>query len=468
MRNRAVLLFFFAFLLQLKGKADSLNIYLNYYSVQDGLSENQTTCVIRDKYRFIWVGTKDGLNRFDGRTFQVFKANTANSVPGNYITCLLLDGDSLLWIGTTSNGFCSYDFGTQKFTHYNTSNSKLNADYINDITYDSYRNCLWIAMNNSGLQKFDLKKKQVIPELVSINTYYSVAILDSTPYFGGIIESLKLLKDLGRFKKPMKDTANTLNTIYIDREENIWCGAWDNALHLFNKYTERVNSFIFDGSGKLKLSGEEIISISEDKDNLLWCGTKNSGILIFDKKKKAFLHSMTFSRNITSRVNAIYTDEFNRIWIASNEGLFEYDPLLNQFNTELMPVPSGIKSCHVVDRLITSEGMDLVISKCGLFYRNNIKEKYHYLEIVYQDEKQELNSILQSESGKIYIGTNRTVLEFDPHTLSYKTIKSNLKSNRHYFYFAGATVVNNIVDYTYKESLLVFASFYGLFISVID
>ncbi|HRV53239.1 MAG: histidine kinase [Bacteroidetes bacterium] len=469
MRNRAALLFLLAFLLQLKGKADSLNIYLNYFSVQEGLSENQTTCVIKDKYGFIWVGTKDGLNRFDGRTFHVFKATTSNSIPGNYITCLSLDGDSLLWIGTTSNGFCSYDFATQKFTHYNTTNSKLNADYINDITYDSYSNCLWIAMNNSGLQKFDLEKKQVIPELVSINTYYTVAILDSTPYFGGIIESLKLLKDIGRFKKPMKDTASTLNTIYIDREGNIWCGAWDNALHLFNKNTERVNSFIFDGSGKLKLSGEEIISISEDKDNLLWCGTKNSGILIFDKKKKAFLHSIAFSRNITSRINSIYTDDFNRIWIASNEGLFEYDPLLNQFNTELMPVPEGIKSCHVVDRLITNEGLDLVISKCGMFYRKNIKEKYRYLEIVYRDEKQELNSIMQSESGKIYIGTNRTVLEFDPHTLSYKTIQSNIQGKfKTSFYFAGATVVNNLVEYTYKDSPLILASFYGMFISVID
>lgn len=133
------------------------NITLRRITSQQGLSDNQVTCTIRDKQGFMWIGTKDGLNRYDGQDFYVFKHNEKdiNSLCGNIISCLEIDNDSLLWIGSASSGMCRYHFRTGKFKTYNKSNSELNVNNMNDIAFDKNRNCLWIAQNNAGLQLFD-------------------------------------------------------------------------------------------------------------------------------------------------------------------------------------------------------------------------------------------------------------------------------------------------------------------------
>jgi len=119
----SALFFVFAFCC---ASAQERTIALKRLTSQEGLPDNQVTCAIHDKQGFMWIGTKDGLNRYDGLDFYVFKHNDndSNSVCGNIISCLEIDGDSLLWIGTASSGMCCYDFRTGKFISFNKSNSE--------------------------------------------------------------------------------------------------------------------------------------------------------------------------------------------------------------------------------------------------------------------------------------------------------------------------------------------------------
>ncbi|HOZ89996.1 MAG TPA: two-component regulator propeller domain-containing protein [Bacteroidia bacterium] len=449
--------------------ADSLTINLNEFTANDGLSDNQTNCVIQDKYGFIWIGTKDGLNRFDGKSFQVFKFQSdKNSVSGNNITCLEVTDDSLLWIGTASNGFCSYNYKTNTFQNYHARNSPLRAEYINDLAFDKVRNCIWVAMNNGGLQQFDLKNKKLNPYVYSINSYYAVAVKDTISLFAGIIESLKKLDNVGRNKGMVGDTATTINTIYIDNDLNVWCGAWDNALHLFNIHGKRLQSYIFDGTSKFKKSGEEIISISSDASNNIWCGTKSSGIFIFNKASKSFINNINFSHQINTRVNELFRDSQNRIWIATENGLLVYDQHRNQFRTEMLPVPKGVNACKVFDRLITDKGLDLVITQCGLFYKKSPNESYKFKTVIYRNEEQELYSILMTKNGDIYIGSNRTVFKFNPENISFNTIDFNKNLKETSFYFNGASLVNSLTSFKQDNSELIAASYYGNYIVLID
>ncbi|MEP7169337.1 MAG: two-component regulator propeller domain-containing protein, partial [Bacteroidota bacterium] len=452
--------------------AQDKTIVLKHITTSEGLSDNQVTCMLRDDLGFMWIGTKDGLNRYDGREFYVFKNNPEeiNSVCSNYIKCLELDGDSLLWIGTSDNGFCSYDSRTGKFTSYNKNNLALITNRINDIAYDKYKNQLWIAQNNHGLQIFDLKTKSIDrnKKLISKNTYYDVEIKDSVAYFAGIVESLKRIENIGKFRTPVEKEGRTLNKILLAQNGTIWCGAWDNGLHEFNSGTQRLNTYFFDGSNKLKQSGDEILSLVEDENNILWCGTKSSGIHFFDIEKRMFIKQFKFSIPVNARVNNLYRDDFNRVWIATETGLYVYDPLQNQFEIIKLPAPPGTNSCKVNDRVVLSGRKEFIATNCGLFYKNEFDSVYRFKEIIYRNEKQELTSIFSDDEKRIFIGTNRTIFLLDTISLNLTTVPANKKTLSEAFYFIPASRVNSITRINHDGLLLIAASFYGHSIAFLD
>lgn len=462
----------FLFLATVLGLSQPNYIQLKNISTQQGLSNNQITCTIRDRQGFVWIGTKDGLNRFDGNDFYIFKHSETDSfsICGNTITCLELDNDSLLWIGTTSSGMCSYNFRTGKFLSYNISNAGLNSNNINDIAFDKNRNCLWIAQNNAGLQLFDLKSKSTNKKqnLISKNTYYDVLVNDTIPYFAGIIESCKRLGNIGKFRTKLLDTAQTINKFYIASNKLIYCGAWDNGLHQFNLNGHRTATWFFDGSQKLKKSGEEIISLVEDENNVLWCGTKSSGILLFDLKSKSFKTNIKFSVQLKSRINNLYRDNNNRIWIATETGLYVYDPLQNQIETTKLPIPVGINSCKVNNRLITDNGKEYIISQCGLFYKNAADKQYTFKSFSYRNEKLELTSMFADDRNVIYIGTNRALFILDTTKIELNLPHVNNKLYSHKMFFFGGSRINSITQISHNQTKLIAASEYGNYIHLID
>ena len=456
----------------LLASAQEKSITLKHITVEDGLSDNQVTCILRDNFGFIWVGTKDGLNRFDGNEFYVFKNNpdNPNSICGNNIKCIELGADSLLWIGTTNNGFCSYDSKTGKFETYNKDNSLLVSNSVNDLCFDAPKNILWIGLNNFGLQTFDLKTKRISnnPKVISGNTYYDIEHKDTIAYYAGIGESLKRIEFIGKFKTDVQKAGATINKILIGSDKNIWCGAWDNGLHQFNANAQFIKTYFFDGSNNLKQSGDEIISVAEDENKILWCGTKSSGVLFFDLNTKKFTKQIKVSAPLSSRINYIYKDNFNRMWLATEAGLYVYDPLQNQLQTVILPVPDGVTSCKVNDRIILPSGKEFIATQCGLFFKNKLDKTYSYKEIFYRKEKQELTSIFLSEQNIIYVGTNRTVFTLDTNTIQFSTIVTNKETQKEDFYFKPVSRVNSITAIKHNSQSYIAVSFYGHYTALIN
>ena len=91
-------------------------------SIEDGLSNNSINQILQTKDGFLWIATKDGLNRYDGKTFKIFKhsASDSLSIPENYVMCLLEDKKNNLWVGTWGGGLCRYDSQNEYFVSYNT------------------------------------------------------------------------------------------------------------------------------------------------------------------------------------------------------------------------------------------------------------------------------------------------------------------------------------------------------------
>ncbi|MBK7888794.1 MAG: hypothetical protein IPJ86_16360 [Bacteroidetes bacterium] len=429
----SVLLFLHAAILTAQEKS----VYLKSYHAVDGLSDNNVTCIVQDKYGFIWIGTKDGLNRFDGKEFQVFRNDPKDSVSlsSNNITCLEISNDSILWIGTANAGFCSYDFKSGHFRRFTIESAGLLSNYVNSLSFDQRKSGLWVGQNNGGLSFLDFKTNRA-KTLIDNKTYFDIAVMDDHVYAAAIGRSIRRIQKLDLYDSSTAKYASTVNTIFRSDDGKIWCGAWDNGLHLFDGVTRKA-SYIFDNNGRLSYNGDEILSIAEDEQQLLWLGTRMSGLRFFDMKSRTFIPPFRFSEEVSGRVNSLFKDKNNRIWIGSAAGLYLYDPLLNQFNVVMLNDDRSDVDCPVNGRLITKSGLDLVISPCGLYFKHKQENRYSFKSFVEDSIKLQLVSIFKTSSNRILIGTNKTVYFLDTVNIALSPItkiNGNFKNHFHSIY----------------------------------
>ena len=136
--------------------------YLNFSSVtiKDGLSQGMINYMLQDHFGFMWFATKDGLNRYDGYRFVVYRNDVLNpaSLADNHLRVLFEDSKGRMWIGTEGKGLDLFDRRTEKFIHFRhnaNDNNTISDDHIRYITEDAY-GCIWIS-TNAGINRISFK-----------------------------------------------------------------------------------------------------------------------------------------------------------------------------------------------------------------------------------------------------------------------------------------------------------------------
>ena len=141
------------------------NLKFKRLSVEAGLSHSTVNCILQDSRGFMWFGTDDGLNKYDGYSFTVYKHNPDDpfSISHNQIWSLFEDSSGILWIGTFGGGLNRFDRDSEKFTHYDANDFQNLTDepeeFRNVVRYiaENPPGVLWIATYGGGLVKFDVK-----------------------------------------------------------------------------------------------------------------------------------------------------------------------------------------------------------------------------------------------------------------------------------------------------------------------
>ena len=139
--------------------------------INNGLSQGMINCIFQDHYGFMWFGTMDGLNRYDGYSFKVFRNDPADnkSISGNFITSILEDSKGRMWIGTAFNGLNLFNMETEQFIHFSVdSKPALSSNTVFSVQEDM-NGAIWIG-TQSGLNKLiiesDTFKKKVLPPTI--------------------------------------------------------------------------------------------------------------------------------------------------------------------------------------------------------------------------------------------------------------------------------------------------------------
>lgn len=375
-------------------------------TTKDGLSSNNVNAILKDRYGFMWFATDDGLDRFDGANFKVYrkKPTDSTSLQANEILSLHEDKDGNLWVGTSGGSLSLYNRKKDAFINYPAKplEHAIRNNVIMTLCSDS-QGKLWIG-HFDGINIMD-KKTQRISDFKPGNK--------------------------SRFTK-------TCNVLFEDSKHRMWIGTRD-GLFLYIKETNSLAPFLYSQNDPASLSSNHILSITEDKEGNIWVGTNNGLNLLAHNGKEFFRFKHSEGNRQTINSDFIYSlavDDSNKLWIGTSKGLNILDTktkTIRGYNFDARNT-NGLSSNSILCVYLAKEGI------CWLgTFRGGISKydkNLNLFNLIQSNpfDKQGLNapivtSFAEAKDGNVFIGTDDGGLSlFDPKTKLFQQI--NIKSRR--------------------------------------
>jgi len=356
-------------------------MHFKRFTIDNGLSQNTINTLYEDKNGFIWIGTDDGLNRYDGINTKIFHFNlhNNNSISNNQINSIIEDKDNNIWVATAnglskinnvtntitryyqdkiqgiSNNYISklkiynsdsfliasinsislYNNSTKKFTKLiNLDNRRIN-DFIVDNSGD-----LWIATDEELLLFKTQEKKRLDKTPFNPSFKYQKLLLDDkNQLWIGSDKGIKILDTKLNEVTPENlyntTKSNSIKTLFEDNTGTIWIGT-ENGLKSYSSEKKHLVNFKNYSNNLNSLSNNDILTIIQDKSETLWIGTYH-GLNSLMLKQKNFNHISLFpehTNNLSTNLIWCFTkDEKQHLWIGTANGLHVYNERDNVFKS---------------------------------------------------------------------------------------------------------------------------------------
>jgi len=376
------------------------------YQMEDGLSQNCVWTVMQDHRGFVWFGTKDGLNRFDGDAFKVYRRQQGDttSLGNNFVRALLEDSQKRFLVGT-EQGFFQFDPRMERFQRIRLDKNNEDAEVTINAILEDQSGDIWLATHGQGIYRLDSKlqfKRHYYrnpAQKNSLPTAYIWALdQDSNGHIwiGTIGEGLALFdSDNEEFIRIRHDSHdgindNTVNSIFCDRDNNVWVGTSSGGLNCYNPRTGKTRHY-------LNREGNEVLNIRAIQlfsEHELIMGSDN-GLVLFEPETGHFtlINNDTNANNLTDKsVFCITRDREGSFWIGTYfGGVNYYSPALNRFSY-YTPIP----------------------------HRNSLNGNI-------------VSDFCETENGQIWIGTNDGGISlFDPESSHFDNFSDRSQLNLKY------------------------------------
>ncbi len=317
--------------------------------MEQGLSNFTVTAIAQDPQGFLWFGTEDGLNKYDGYEFTVYKNDPTDStsLPGQNVPCLYVDRAGILWIGVSDVGLWRYDPSRDGFMPFSSSSpqaKKLAKTHVATIR-ESRDGGLWIGTDN-GLFRYDPQSDELAhyrhdpQDSTSLSHDYVLGIAEDS---GGSLwlanaEGVSRLRNYreGRFKryyqtdpKVANPRTNSFTCALVDRRGTVWIGTLE-GLFRYDPNTDKLVRCPTPSEDAHGLVLNHIINVFEDRHGIIWIGTFGAGLWRYEAATERFTLYSPDPHNPYSisseRVEHFYEDRSGILWIAT------YRSGLNRYN----------------------------------------------------------------------------------------------------------------------------------------
>ncbi len=377
------------------------NTRFDQLSVKEGLSQSTVNSIVQDHEGFLWFGTMNGLNRFDGYNMKVYynDLDDQKSLSHNYILTLFVDSQGVLWVGTDGGGLCRYNMKTDDFTcfrHNSDDPNSISNNWILKI-YEDSSNKMWIGTSN-GLNKFDKRTNQFKvywnksgKEDLSCNVIRDIiedkseSLLIGTKV--GVYEFNLIKNDFDSNKYLLNSDTSTpptqIRMLVESQPGTFWVGIdsldkESGGLYLLDTKNKKIHmKRLFPnikrvwtvlkasdkkiwvgsrGGGLFKIEGKKrthyqvdfnfpesiksnrIRSVFEDRSGIIWIGTVGAGVQKIDPEKGKFSSAILFPKSDTYLTAAFSRENSGTIWVGTNKGILKYV----QKGEEILPIDNKL------------------------------------------------------------------------------------------------------------------------------
>ena len=475
-----ILLAYFLFDISSLGQYATPLIKFNYFTNEDGLSDNFCDCIYEDSYGYIWIGTNDGLNKYDGYNFKIYKSipDDSTTLGSSFIWKIYEDSHGIFWIGTYMGGIAIYDYKKDNFRRiYFKSEGRISfeSNRINDIV--ETKDYLWFATMN-GLVRYNYNKNKFEwffhDDLnnETISSDYTLSLLKSKGnniWVGTSEFGLNYYDDNSKvFKKYLHTNikSNSQSSVLIkkllrDKDGKIWIGTDKLGILVLDTSNNTIIKYNYDENNNYSVGSNDIDYIFHDSKDNIWVGAVNGGLNLFNKERNNFYrfgYSKYNDRAINSEsVTGIIEDEYGNIWIATyGGGVNLISPYRNQFShlkndLSQNSLPHDYVSCFYEDNQgriwIGTDGGGLCLFNKDDFTFESFKDDKGFLSNALLD-------ICYAGKNKIWIATWAGGLTLF-NTSEKKVIKTYIADQK------GNTISDNRIKSLYNDGKYLWIATHG-------
>lgn len=363
------------------------SIRFNHLSQEDGLAQGSVNCMLQDHAGFMWFGTQDGLNRYDGYSFETFKNDPTDpsTLSHNFVWAVHMDRQGTIWVGTEGGGLDRWDRETDTFEHFRNDPDdprSLSNDRVRSILEDR-NGVLWVGTED-GLNRFD--------------------------------------RQTGEFERFQHDpdevaslSSGLVRDVHEDRDGALWIGTDGGGLNRLDPASGEFSHYRHDDADPTSLGSDRVRSIYEDDQGRLWIGTYDAGLSRLDPNSGKFdrlQHDPEDPSSLShNMVRAMYEDHQGRLWVATDGGLNLWEKGTRRFDRfQNDPArPTSLANNRVMS-MFQDRGEVLWFGTLGGLSRWNptLAVFTHYEQEASADSTLSSNTITafaQSPDGVLWVGT---------------------------------------------------------------
>lgn len=399
--------------------AQENQIHFDHISTEQGLSQTTVFSIAQDSSGFMWFATEDGLNRYDGYTFKVYRnySKDSNSISEIGVRKLFVDRNGNLWIITLGGKLDRFDPVEETFLHYSFENNNSPSLKVTIISIAEDNHGIITAASSAGvLYKFRKTENKFIPY---------------------------------KFKAKKRIPKNLhLQCMHIDKSGIIWLGAWEGLFGIVPNF-EEIKRLPINQNKKNFNGGNAVFSITEDKTGKLWVAFINGGVGVFDKLNnsfKVYRHKEYLINSISSdRVMSIYCDTHSNIWIGTlDKGIDLYKPDKKKFlHYKYASQINWSLGSGAIFSIFEDRGGCLWFGTSGSGVSKYDRKRQFFSQISYNENisgsisHNAVLAICEDNSGALWVGTDGGGLDMRP---------PGVKKFKHFFRNPGSISSNSVTS----------------------